>query len=444
MIADHQRLGRTLARLAIPTFAAIVGDQLLGIADTIVIGTLGAQALAAITAATAVFVVMVLALHGITQGAGILGAQAIGSGDTDRFGRIIRAAFVLPAFLAVAIAIGAVWLAKPAMLALVGPLPTVAAGAVYLTLRCCALLPSVVSGLAYTAFGAAGDTRLGFQLLVCINAVHLPLLLVLALGWGTHHPLGLIGAGISSLCAETAGSIYAAVAAWRRREFRIFARRSIDVRLAVRVFWLGLPEAVYFFLIVAPDIAIVAILAPLGAEAVAAFRVLAIVSDLTWAVPGSLGSAAQTVIGQRFGAGDIPGARAFERGALRYGVTLSSGTGVIVAALAWPIAYACTLDATLASLAAAPLAVHMLTMPLKGYATLGGARVRAAGDTRFSMYVGIAASAIVIPGTWFAVQMLHGGLFAVAFAWIAAWLFWAAATAVRLARFDWNAAQLAA
>jgi hypothetical protein len=34
-------------------------------------------------------------------------------------------------------------------------------------------------------------------------------------------------------------------------------------------------------LVAAPDIAIVAILAPLGAEAVAAFRVIAIVSDFT-------------------------------------------------------------------------------------------------------------------------------------------------------------------
>ena len=441
---DHRDVPRTLAQLAIPTFAATVGDQLLGIADTIVVGTFGPAALAAITGATSVFIVIVLALHGVSQGAGILAAQAIGAGENERFGRIVRAAVLVPVLLGLGIIAAALWLAQPGMRALVGPLPTLGAGTSYLLLRCFSIVPVIISGIAYTVFAAAGDTRFGFKLLVWINVIHIPLLLVLALGWGTHHPLGLEGAGISSLIAETGAAAYAVFAAWRRPQFRIFAAADIDVRLAARIFRLGLPEAVYLFLVVAPDVAIVAILAPLGAEIVAAFRVITIVSDVTWSVPGALGSAAQTVIGQRFGAGDVPGARFFDRAALRYGIVLSSAGGAVVAALAWPIAFVCTLDRGLASLAAVPLALHMLTLPLKGYAMVGIARVRAAGDTRFSMLVGIIASAIDIPGTWFLVYVLHAGLFAVPLAWIAAWLFWCGATAVRLHRFDWNAARLAA
>jgi MATE family multidrug resistance protein len=441
---DHRDIGGTLARLAVPTFFATIGDQLLGIADTIVIGTFGTAALAAITGATTVFIVIVLALHGLSQGAAILAAQAAGAGDYERFGRITRASLLVPLGLGFGIIGGALWLAAPGMRALIGPLPTVDAGAHYLILRCWSIVPVVVSGIAYTVFAAAGDTRLGFKLLVWINVIHIPLLLVLALGWGTHHPLGLVGAGISSLCAETIAAGYAVFAAWKRPQYRIFAAREIDLRLALRMFGLGLPEAVYLFLVVAPDIAIVAILAPLGAQTVAAFRVIAIVSDLTWAVPGSLGSAAQTVIGQRFGAGDVGGARLFERAALRYGIVLSTAGGILVAVLAWPIAFVCTLDARLAALAAAPLALHMLTLPLKGYAMVGIARIRAAGDTGFSMLVGIIASAIAIPGTWFALSVLHAALFAVPLAWIVAWLFWCGATALRLRRFDWNAARLAA
>ncbi len=444
MILDHRAVGGTLARLAIPTFAATVGDQFLGIADTIVVGTFGTNALAAITGASSVFMVLVLALHGLTAGAGILAAQAIGAGDNERFGQITRASLPLPMALALGFALAAVWGAAPALRTLTGPLPTVGAAAEYLMLRCFSLVPVMISGVAYTVFAAAGDTRFGFTLLLWINVIHIPLLVVLALGWGTHHPLGLLGAGISSLIAESIAAGYAIDRAVRRPNYRIFAAAHIDLRLALRIFRLGLPEAVYLFLIVAPDVAIVAILAPLGAESVAAFRVLAIVSDVTWAIPGSLGSATQTVIGQRFGAGDVAGARFFDRGALRYGVALSTAGGVLVAALAWPIAFVCTLNAGLAALAAAPLALHMLTLPLKGYAMIGIARVRAAGDTRFSMLVGSIASVIDIPGTWFAVHALQAGLFAVPLAWIIAWAFWCGATALRLRRFDWTTARLAA
>ncbi|MGD0475743.1 MAG: MATE family efflux transporter [Candidatus Velthaea sp.] len=444
MTLDHRDVGGTLARLAVPTFAATIGDQVLGIADTIVIGTFGSAALAAITGATTVFVTIVLTLNGLSEGAGILAAQAAGAGDFDRFGRITRASLLVPLGLACAIVAAAVWWGAPAMRALIGPLPTLDAGSRYFILRCCSIVPIVVSGTAYTVFAAAGDTRLGLKLLVWINVIHIPLLLCLALGWGTHHPLGLVGAGISSLCAETIGAAYAVFAARRRPQYRIFAARDIDLRLALRMARLGAPEAVYLFLVVAPDIAIVAILSPLGAQIVAAFRVIAIVSDLTWAIPGSLGSAAQTVIGQRFGAADIAGARFFERGAFRYAVALSTAGGIAVALLAWPIALACTLDARLAALAAGPLALHMLSLPLKGYAMVGIARIRAAGDTGFSMLVGIIAGAIALPGVWFALNVLHAGLFAVPLAWLVAWLFWCGATAVRLRHFDWSATRLAA
>ncbi|MCA1665616.1 MAG: hypothetical protein LC659_15335 [Myxococcales bacterium] len=300
------------------------------------------------------------------------------------------------------------------------------------------------SSIAYAAFGAAGDTRFGLKLLLVINAVHIPLLLVLALGVGTHRPYGIVGAGISSLASEIIGTGYAVLATVRRPQYQIFARCECDVSLALRSALLGLPEAIYLFLVIAPDIAIVALLAPLGAETIAAFRVLSLVSDVTWSIPSSLGSAAQTILGQRFGAGDVAGARDFDARARKYGIGLSTLGGLAVAALAWPLSFVFTLDAALASIAALPLALHMTTLPLKGYAMLGIARVRAAGDTRFSMVAGIIASAIVVPGAWLAVHRLHIGLFAVPAAWIVAWIFWDAATAVRLARFDWARARLPA
>lgn len=445
MVVDYRHAGRALARLAAPNAASIAGDQLLGIADTIVIGTLGATSLAAMTGATTVFIVFALALHGLMQGLGILGAQAIGARDNARFGSIVRASLLVPFIIALALAVAFTFASRPLLRTMIGDLPTLGAGAQYLTLRCLSLVPMVLSGAAYTAFGAAGDTRFGMKLLIAINAVHLPLLLILALGLGTGHPLGILGAGISSLAAELFGAAYAVLAAWRRPLYAIFARWEFDVALSLRSTWLSLPEAIYLFLVVAPDIAIVTLLAPLGAETIAAFRVLSLVSDLTWSIPGSLGSAAQTIIGQRFGAGDIAGAKTFDARARRYGVICSTLGGAAFAVFAWPISYICTLNAALASLAALPLAAHMvLTLPLKGYAMLGIARVRAAGDTRFSMIVGVIASVLVIPGAWFWIHVMHLGLFAVPAAWIVAWTFWCGATAVRLHRFDWSTARLPA
>ena len=75
----------------------------------------------------------------------------------------------------------------------------------------------------------------------------------------------------------------------------------------------------------------------------------------------------------------------------------------------------------IATIAALPLALHMVTLPLKGWAMISLAPIRASGDTRFSMTVGILCSALVIPLAWIGIERLHLGLYSVALGWIAAW-----------------------
>jgi hypothetical protein len=60
------------------------------------------------------------------------------------------------------------------------------------------------------------------------------------------------------------------------------------------------------------------------------------------------------------------------------------------------------------------------------------APIRAAGDTQFSMAVGLACGALVLPIAWFCIERLHIGLFAVPIAWIIAWSVRAALTAIKL------------
>jgi Na+-driven multidrug efflux pump len=189
--------------------------------------------------------------------------------------------------------------------------------------------------------------------------------------------------------------------------------------------------------VTAPDIVIVALLAPLGAIVVAAFRALNVVSDLTFVVPSPLQSATQIVIGQRLGARDPAGARWFFERAQRFSLVITTLTGALVAALAWPLAYLFTLDAAVASIAALPLALHMVTLPIKGWAMVSLSPIRASGDTRFSMTVGILCSVLVIPMAWVGIERLHLGLYSVALGWIAAWTMRALLTQWKLRDGAW-------
>ena len=193
------------------------------------------------------------------------------------------------------------------------------------------------------------------------------------------------------------------------------------MELAQRCARLGFPEAIFLLGVTVPDIFIVAMLAPLGAIAVAAFRALNVVSDLTFVVPSPLQSAMQVVIGQRLGTRDPVGALWFFERSRRISLVVTTLTGALFAILAWPLAYVFTLDAQVATIAALPLALHMVTLPLKGWAMISLAPIRASGDTRFSMTVGILCSVLVIPLAWIGIERLHLGLYSVPLGWIAAW-----------------------
>ena len=438
MIVDHRDVKGAFGRLSIPIALSLLGDQLLSVVDTIVIGALGTVALAGATGAFALFITLVFALFGFASGISIVAAQRVGAGDIDGLGKTARAGAVAPMALALLFIALSLILAKPVLGSMVGPIASLGASAVYLILRCVSLIPIVISLSIISALGAAGNRRPQVIALILINAIHVPLVFILALGWLTHHPFGIPGAGVSSLLSEVAAALYLVIYAAHNPQYRIFSSLSIDWGLVVQTARLSLPEVVFLVAVLAPDNFIIAMLAPLGPPTIAAFRALTVVSDFTFIVPIPLQEATQTVIGQRLGAHDANGARQFFAQAMRFSVILTFATGVIGAVLAWPLAFIFTLNAGVASLAAAPLALHMITLPLKGYAMTALAPLRAAGDTRFSMFAGLVTSVLVLPIAWLGIHVLQIGLYAVPIAWVMAWLARALVTRQRIQKQDWT------
>jgi putative MATE family efflux protein len=442
MIVDHRNVGAAFRRLSLPIAVQMLGDQLLGVVDTIAIGSLGAVALAGATAATTVMLALAFGIFGFTAGMGIIAAQRVGAHDIPGFAKTIRAGAVVPLLCAIVCALLSLPFAGPIVGAMIGHLPSAHASALYLIVRCFSMIPMAVSATLIVGLGAAGNRTLGVIVLALINLVHIPLLLILALGIGTHHALGIEGAAISSLLSETVAAVYAVLYTYRRPVYRIFESLTVDFRLALDCARLGLPEAVFLFAVIAPDSFVIAMLAPLGAIAISAFRALNVVSDLTFAVPSPMQSAVQTVIGQRLGAGDIDGARSFFVRSRAFAFRLTIATAIVMAFLAWPLAYVFTLNAVVASAAAIPLALQMATLPLKGWAMVSMAPIRAAGDTRFSMTVGIVTGVLVVPLAFLFIRVTHIGLLGVPIAWVAAWLARLILTQLKLRGESWTRRRL--
>jgi Na+-driven multidrug efflux pump len=72
------------------------------------------------------------------------------------------------------------------------------------------------------------------------------------------------------------------------------------------------------------------------------------------------------------------------------------------------------------------------------------APIRAAGDTRFSMTIGIVTSLLVFPAAYLCIRVLHIGLWGVPVSWIFAWSARAVITAWKLRGESWTRRKLIA
>ena len=66
------------------------------------------------------------------------------------------------------------------------------------------------------------------------------------------------------------------------------------------------------------------------------------------------------------------------------------------------------------------------------------APIRAAGDTRFVMVMGIATTAVALAGITLGIKVLHAGLWAVPFGWTAGWIVRSAITTARMRSGNWQ------
>lgn len=442
LVVDHTNIGAALRRLSLPFALQMLADQLLSLVDTIAIGAIGTVALAGATAANTVLFTAIMTISGLWNGTSIIGSQRVGASDLEGFGRTTRAGLIVPCGVGFLLAFASIFWGHDIMAAILFNGAATNDATAYLIPRCISLVPLAADAVLITALGAAGNRQLGILTLIVINAVHIPLLGILTFGFGTGHPLGVTGAGMSSLISELAGCLFAIAYVARKPAYRIFSKFQFDLKLAMRAAWLGIPETVFGFSLLAPDIAIIALLAPLGSLAIAAFRALNVVSDFTFVIPSPLQNTTQVVVGQRLGARDAEGARFFLRKARRWSLLLSTVFAVLFAVFAKPFAYMMTLNWAAASAAALPLALHMVTLPVKTWAMVSLAPIRASGDTRFSLILGVTCAAIVVPAAYYGITFLHIGLFSVPLAWIGAWVARLVVTEIKLARGSWSRREL--
>ena len=195
---------REIARIAVPVSAEFVLMLVLNFVNQVVVGTLGATAIAAVGFANSLFFILIITLGCLGTSVSILVARAFGAGRRTEMDHTVTAALLVAGALGlVASALPFVW--ADDLLGRTGASPTVAAtGTDYFRLIALATLPTMLSAIlsgVLRSVGRASSPMVATTATVLVNSA---LAYILVTGAGPAPALGAAGAGWATLVTAVA------------------------------------------------------------------------------------------------------------------------------------------------------------------------------------------------------------------------------------------------
>ncbi|SES20942.1 putative efflux protein, MATE family [Pedococcus cremeus] len=323
---------REIAQIAVPVSAEFVLMLVLNFVNQVVVGTLGATAIAAVGFANSLSFILIITLGCLGTSVSILVARAFGAGRRVDMDHTVTAALVVAGTLGVlASLLPSVWAGD--LLTATGASPTVAAvGTDYFRLVALATLPTMLSAIlsgVLRSVGRATSPMVATTVTVLANSV---LAYTLVTGAGPAPALGAAGAGWATLVTTTVKAAILVSMAFGRRgvvSWRLPVDRIEWRRVVVPLFVLALPLGVTELFWTGGTFLYNVVFQRLGDEALAAAQIVTTLEGVF--IVGSIGlmSATTTLVGRAVGRGDAAGAVAWVHRLTRAGL----GTGALFGVL---------------------------------------------------------------------------------------------------------------
>lgn len=308
--------GRQVWRLALPALGALATDPVLSLVDTAFVGRLGATELAALGVDVAIFSFVFAAFNFLAYATTPMVARARGGGNLAESGLIVRRAQILALLIGLAGTLVLVALAGPVVRLMQAAPEVVDPAVTYLRIRAFALPALLLITAAHGAYRGMQDTRTPLIVALAVNALNAALDPVLMFGAG----MGLAGAAVATVAAQTLGAVVFGLLLRRRAAAEDWPRRRIRLH-ELRVF-LGVGSALIArtVLLVSSLTMATAMAARVGTVAVAAHQVVSQLWFLLAMIIDALAIAAQAMVAELLGKGAPEVARALSGRLVRWGL----------------------------------------------------------------------------------------------------------------------------
>lgn len=405
-----------------PLLLELLLGILVGVVGTVMAARASDTAGAAFALAHHVFGTLFILFRIVGAGVGVVVTQALGAGQRERAAGVARAVLGASTWIGAAVALVAFTAATPLMRWLNAPPEVLPLAAPFLMALAPALLLDAWNASMTAVMRAHLRARDTLAVMVAMQLLHLALMGPLMFGAGPLPALGLPGYALAVLLARLL-AIALHLWLWRQRlglrpvwaDWWQLRRRELAA-----VARIGLPGAAENIAYRLAFMVSVAVVASLGAAALAthAYAMQLVMVTLLFGL--ATGLSVEVLVGHLIGAGRLHEAHALVRRALARGLAVSVGVALLAALAAPWLLRLFTADADIIHSATVLLWLTVLLEPGRTFNLVVINALRAAGDARYPVVAGAASMLLVLAGgSWLLGSFFGLGLVGVWLAYIA-------------------------
>lgn len=289
------------------------GHMMVGVADSIMVGQLGALPLAGASLANVIFHLLLMFGIGVSYAVTPLVAAADGIGDKARSADLLKHALLINILTGIILFIF-ISIAGQGLFYLDQPPDVVALAIPYLNILTLSMIPLMLFQTFRQFAEGLSYTKQAMIIVIGSNVVNIILNYIFIYGKLGMEPMGLNGAGWASLIARIFLADCMAAYIFRGKHFiafrKGFAIGKYSKKLIRKMLGLGLPAGVQFVFEVGAFGFAVIMIGWIGTEALAAHQIAINLAAVSYMMASGLSAAATVRVGNQLGMNDIPSLRA--------------------------------------------------------------------------------------------------------------------------------------
>ncbi len=323
---------KSILHLAYPVIISQIGQVLVGVADTVMVGKLGAVSLAAATFANSIFLVALTFGIGVSMAITPLVSAANSQGKVQKIKHLLNHSFFVNVMMGLLL-MTIVFFTTIFFHKMNQPEEVVIAAIPYTWIVTSSLLPFMIFQTFRQLAEGLANTQGAMIISITSNLINIFLNWVLIYGKLGFPELGLNGAGIATLIARVLMGLmmYLFVkkySRFRRFNFQISFFKFKPVMLG-NLLRIGIPVGLQFIFEVGAFSLSAIMMGWIGVNALAAHQIVLNMAAITYMVGSGLSAAATIVVSSHFGKNDWAAARSSGYQVLRIVVVFMSFTALL-------------------------------------------------------------------------------------------------------------------